>query len=823
MKKRGYRGKKIERATNSVASPSITRVSKPNGTVNEAHRVCADEKNCKNVSNNEGKALELVPGTEGKERGKERESRSTSGEELEDATVLPIDPSRGDRRKVSVKTDNERGFPPLANASLGRSNVTECIQEDGDSSGKPFGTRKRPRVPFSPTQRRRHLDDPKISVVSRGAVRELPTTVASGCDENAGNETVRVSTSCNGFRGLGLDSCIETFAVQTRKGLGLMAPTACQSLAVPAIMSGKNVIIKSETGSGKTFAYLLPLVSLMSRLDPKVTRDMGTLAIVIAPTRELAMQIYSVLSRILYRCTWIVGGCISGGEKRKSEKARIRRGVNVMVATPGRLLDHLRSTQSFKLDGLRWMVLDEVDRLVDLGFMQQVQSILQLIETKRQSTADPATPLPSLQSIMASATLPPEVKSLGASFFGGGHVMLDSTTKKIMNVRNSLLTEGTTDESQKFETPKQLVQLHMVVPQKLRLVSLCAFLRRLSTSKKNMKAIIFISTCDSVNFHYDLLQKAIWPQKKFRRSFIERRHSLNSTNDENLNGNQATVLAPEQSSTVDNKELVLPSNIPIMKLHGNISQSERSSAYKNFFTASQAVLLCTDVAARGLDLPEVDWIVQYDPPAEISDYIHRVGRTARRGRGGHALLFVLPTESELLDALSQKGLRLTAMSLQATFQDALGQRGGGGEDLSYMLQESIEDILEGSPDTLAMAKAAFQSHVRAYGTKRADIRSMFQVRKLHLGHVARSFALRAVPTTLGKVENQRSDTTTSSSRLKNHWRKCKQNRKATQRSDGGKRRYIDGEISGLEKLSPLDRKKKRLEKQKHSDISEFGS
>ncbi len=790
--------------------------------MNGTRRVRADEGNCINVNKNRGKALELVSGAEGKEGGKERELRSTSGGGLED-TVLSIDSSRGERNKIKVKTDDGRGFPPLAGAPLGRRKVTECIQEDCDSSGKPFGTRKRPRVPFSPTQQRRHLDDPKISVVSRGTVRELPPTVASGSDENVGNETVGVSTSCNGFRGLGLDSCIENFAVQSGKGLGLTTPTACQSLAIPAIMSGKNVIIKSETGSGKTLAYLLPLVSLMSTIDPKVTRDMGTLAIVIAPTRELAVQISSVLNRILYRRTWIVGGCISGGEKRKSEKARIRRGVNIMVATPGRLLDHLRSTQSFKLVGLRWMVLDEVDRLVDLGFMQQVQSILQLIETNRQSVADSATPLRTLQSIMASATLPPEIKSLGASFFGGGHVVLDSTTKKIVNVPNSLLTEGETDESQQFETPKQLVQLHMVVPQKLRLVALCAFLRRLSISKNNMKAIIFFSTCDSVNFHHDLLQKAVWPQKNRKSSFIERCHSLNS-NCEKVNraenGNQTTVLAP-QSSTMD-KELVLPSNVPVMKLHGNISQSERSSAYKNFFSASQAVLLCTDVAARGLDLPEVDWIVQYDPPAEISDYIHRVGRTARRGRGGYALLFVLPTESELVGALSQKGLRLTALSLQATFQDALGQRGGGGENLSFMLQDSIQDVLKGSPDTLAKAKAAFQSHVRAYGTKRADIRSMFQVRKLHLGHVARSFALQAVPTTLGKVENHRSDSS-SSSRLKQHWHKCKQNRKVIQCGGGGKNSCSEGEVSGLQKLSPLTRKKKRFEKQQHSDISEFGS
>ncbi len=793
----------------------------PNEAANGTCRVRANEGKHINVNKNGVKVLELVSGAERKEKGKERGLRFNSGKGLED-TLLLDDSGREERNKiiVNVKPDERCELPPSADAHLGRRKVVESTHEDGASSRKPFGTRKRPRAPFSSTQQTRHLDDPKISVVSRGAVRELPT-VDSGSGDNVGKETVGVSTTCNDFRGLGLESCIENFAVQSGKGLGLTTPTACQALAIPAIMSGKNVIIKSETGSGKTLAYLLPLVSLMSTIDPKVTRDMGTLAIVIAPTRELALQISSVLSRILYRCVWIVGGCISGGEKRKSEKARIRRGVNVMVATPGRLLDHLRSTQSFKLVNLRWMVLDEVDRLVDLGFMQQVQDILQLIETHRRSAAESAAPC-TLQSIMASATLSPEVKSLGASFFGDGHIVLDATTNKILNVSHSSVIKNETTESQQLETPEQLVEFHMVVPQKLRLVALCAFLRRLSVRERNIKAIIFFSTCDSVDFHHDLLQKAVWPQKCCKTSFIERRRNFNFNHEVNKVGNQTTVLAP-QSSVMD-KELVLPSYIPFMKLHGNISQSERGKAFKDFFSASQAVLLCTDVAARGLDLPKVDWIVQYDPPAEISDYIHRVGRTARSGRGGNALLFVLPTENELVGTLSQKGLRLTALSLQATFQDALGQRGGGGEDLSFTLQESLEEVLSGSPDTLVKAKVAFQSHVRAYGTKRADIRYMFQVRKLHLGHVARSFALKAVPTAIGKVENRHHRSESSSNRLnEQYWHKHKHHKV---KCGARKIKSVEDEIvPGIppSKSSSFSRKNKRLRNIQPSDISEFGS
>lgn len=159
-----------------------------------------------------------------------------------------------------------------------------------------------------------------------------------------------------------------------RDGFGLTRPTRVQKLVIPLALTGSSLIVKSETGSGKTLAFLLPIVQgLLSESADGATgggRSAGTRALVIAPTRELAAQIFGVVSRLVQPFPVIVPGLLSGGEKRKSEKAKLRKGCTIIVATPGRLLDHLQSTASFVCDShsLQWLVLDEADRLLDLGF-----------------------------------------------------------------------------------------------------------------------------------------------------------------------------------------------------------------------------------------------------------------------------------------------------------------------------------------------------------------------------------------------------------------------------------------------------------------------
>jgi ATP-dependent RNA helicase DDX31/DBP7 len=151
-------------------------------------------------------------------------------------------------------------------------------------------------------------------------------------------------------------------------GMGLVKTTSVQSAVIPALIKREvNVFMKSQTGSGKTLAYLLPIVNDLMLLQPVVQRSQGTRALIIAPTRELCGQITETVEKLTQCCCRLVSGSITGGEKRKSEKARLRKGVVILTATPGRLLDHLKTTESFQLKHLRWIVLDEADRLLDLG------------------------------------------------------------------------------------------------------------------------------------------------------------------------------------------------------------------------------------------------------------------------------------------------------------------------------------------------------------------------------------------------------------------------------------------------------------------------
>ena len=169
-------------------------------------------------------------------------------------------------------------------------------------------------------------------------------------------------------------------------------------------------MVNAPTGSGKTLAYLAPIVSELARLPTRPERARGTLALVVCPTRELTLQVHNVLSGLLRRFYWLVGGSVTGGESRERETARRRKGCHVLSATPGRLLDHLLNTSAFRTDELAWLVLDEADRLLDLGFEEKVREILRVLAARRAPGAGSA-PAGRVTALF-SATLGPGVERL---------------------------------------------------------------------------------------------------------------------------------------------------------------------------------------------------------------------------------------------------------------------------------------------------------------------------------------------------------------------------------------------------------------------------
>lgn len=520
-----------------------------------------------------------------------------------------------------------------------------------------------------------------------------------------------------------------------------------QSAAIPALLRGDNALLCSETGSGKTLAYLLPLLQQLQALQPRPTRGDGTFALVVAPTRELCHQIHDVLAKLVRAFIWVVPGLVSGGERRKSEKARLRKGVTILVGTPGRLLDHLQNTQALKRDRARWLVLDEVDRLVDLGFEAQVREIVARL---KDGAADKGK---GLQVMAATATLAGAIDRFGRELLGD-HVRIDAKTGTVRRVspssssgsagadadaaaaegKEGAAEEGAEAAGEAFTTPVQLVQQYMLVTCKLRLPALCAFLRVHAGAHKT---VVFFSTCDSVDFHHQLLRSCAWPGEE-----------------PNTTATAASDSEEEKKAPAPAAGLLLGAGLPVHRLHGNIPQAERLQTFRAFSTARQGVLLCTDVAARGLDLPSVDWIVQYDPPTETAEYVHRVGRTARRGRKGRALLFLLPAEKGYLDVLQRKGIAAPSpLSLQQTLFKAtpkrfLGRFRAPEEVFCLELQQRMERAVAADKELLARGRKAFGSFVRAYATHPAELKPIFAVRALHLGHVAKSFALKEPPTAL---------------------------------------------------------------------------
>ncbi|CAK4435209.1 unnamed protein product [Aphanomyces euteiches] len=471
-------------------------------------------------------------------------------------------------------------------------------------------------------------------------------------------------------------------------GFGFAKPTRVQVQSVPAIICGGDVLLKSETGSGKTLSYCLPLVHRLMAREPRVNRSEGCLAMILAPTRELCTQIQETLERLLKVAVYIVAGSVVGGEKKKAEKARLRKGLSILVATPGRLLDHLTNTHAFTYTRLQFLVLDEADRLLDLGFEKSIAQILDCLTAKQDDDV-------KRQTILVSATINAGVERLAA---------LSLTDSIFIDADNS---KGATTT---FATPDQLVQHFMIIPAKQRLCALAAFVRSECKRNKRAKIVVFLSTCDAVDFVTSLFQKCTWPQS-------------------------TAMFGPS-----------------VFRLHGNVVQQERTSTFQAFCKATAGVLFCTDVAARGLNLPTVQWIVQYDPPTETRDYVHRVGRTARSGAVGNSLLFLLPSEAAYCDHLQSLGLNVTALSLESTLARSAfkgefkaSSKKAVHEVVVHELQYLFEQTVLANAELFDVACQAFQSFVRSYATHSSETRQYFHVRSLHFGHVAKSFALREPP------------------------------------------------------------------------------
>jgi ATP-dependent RNA helicase RhlE len=336
--------------------------------------------------------------------------------------------------------------------------------------------------------------------------------------------------------------------IQATKELGFVRPTPIQAEAIPPAMAGKDLIACAQTGSGKTAAFLLPVVH---HLIPKSRRT--TRALVLAPTRELAAQILEDLDTLAVH-TPVTGAAVFGGVGMGPQEHAFRSGVDVVIATPGRLLDHLRS-RYVKLNHIEYLVLDEADRMLDMGFLPEIRRILGHLPAKRQT-------------LFFSATMPPPIAALA----------------------REMLRDPATIQMQRQSVPASgITQAVYPVPQQLK----PTLLIHLLTQGTMQQALVFTRT----------------------------KHRANRLADALVRG-----------------------GIKAERIHGNRSQSQRTSALAGFKNGIFPVLVATDIAARGIDVDALGHVVNFDVPQAPDDYIHRVGRTGRAEASGEAFTFVSPEE-----------------------------------------------------------------------------------------------------------------------------------------------------------------------------------
>ncbi|KAF4016783.1 hypothetical protein G4228_007807 [Cervus hanglu yarkandensis] len=456
----------------------------------------------------------------------------------------------------------------------------------------------------------------------------------------------------------------------------------------------------------KTLAYCIPVVQSLQAMQSKIQRGDGPYALILVPTRELALQSFDTVQKLLKPFTWIVPGVLMGGEKRKSEKARLRKGINILISTPGRLVDHIKSTKSIHFRQIRWLILDEADRILDLGFEKDLTVILNAVNAECQER----------QNVLLSATLTEGVARLAdISLHDPVSISVLDESHDLSSPESEAFLEASppqaTDELDGFAIPAGLEQHVVVVPSKLRLVCLAAFILQKCKFERDQKVIVFFSSCELVEFHYTLFLETL------------------------LSGSGA--LAPER----------LPSTstpLKFLRLHSALDQE--------------------DIAARGLDLPQVTWIVQYNAPSSPAEYIHRIGRTARIGCHGSSLLVLAPSEAEYVNSLASHKINVSEMKMEdilsvLTKDDCFKGRRGGGQksrtagpqeirERATVLQTVFEDYVHSSEETVSRAKKALQSFIRAYATYPRELKHIFHIRLLHLGHMAKSFGLRDAPKNL---------------------------------------------------------------------------
>lgn len=374
-------------------------------------------------------------------------------------------------------------------------------------------------------------------------------------------------------------------------------PTPIQARVIPYILAGRDVCASAVTGSGKTGAFVLPVLERLVQAGI----DNVTRVVMLLPTRELAAQCHAVLTS-LARYTGVRAALAVGGLNADAQQVALRTRPHIVVATPGRLIDHVRNSHGFSLEDIEVLVMDEADRLLDMGFQAEVEEIVRYINDNAVATR---------QTLLFSATITSKLQALiKLSLKDPINIAVD----QVLNVADALQQEfikirPSASSSQDHNTLKQAILLALA-----------------------------------------------------SRTFTTR-----------------TIVFFKQKVTAHRMKILFGlASLSCAELHGNLTQAQRLAALDSFREGHVNFLLCTDLAARGLDIIGIDTVINYDLPGELREYVHRVGRTARAGRGGRACSFVCSDVNDERKLVRAIGKRMRSSSSSSA--DASGSDAGGDDE-----------------------------------------------------------------------------------------------------------------------------------------------
>ena len=332
-------------------------------------------------------------------------------------------------------------------------------------------------------------------------------------------------------------------------------PTPIQSKSIPISLMGKDILGTAQTGTGKTLAFTIPMIN-------KLILDKNAMALIICPTRELASQVMQTVLKLNVREIGIGNALLIGGEGMQKQLKKLKKRARIIVGTPGRINDHLKR-QSLNLSKVSYLVLDETDRMLDMGFTPQIELILKFIPKQHQT-------------LLFSATLPNNILKISEKYLNNPErIAVGSLSTPIEKIKQE--TFQITQDKKYHELINQLVE-------------------------RNGSILVFVKTKHGA----DKIVKRL-----------------------KYDGHSADAI------------------------HGNLRQSKRERVINNFRNGKSRILIATDVAARGLDIPLIQHVINYDLPQVPEDYIHRIGRTGRAGKEGSALTFLTPSDRSMWNSISR--------------------------------------------------------------------------------------------------------------------------------------------------------------------------